>query len=231
MLTIDSEHTTPKNSRFAGNFQSWLQDTLYAFSNGQGASVPCGDCKACCRAGYFIPVHRQEWSTRAAIPPGFLVTPPADHRDGEYQLISTTRRGHCALLRNGACSIYRERPQTCRDYDCRLFAASGLSSGYGEIDRQVARWHFCHESEESLRIHAAIRIAARFIIDNERAFPQGRAPKRPADVTVVALKSHRVFLDAATRSGTPAAIAKEIVQACRAFDATGCLAFNSAHSL
>ena len=228
MRTIDSEHTSPDQSLFAGNFQSWLQDTLYAFSNGQGASVPCGDCKACCRAGYFIPVHRQEWSTRAAIPARLLVTPPTHHRDGDFQLISTTRHGDCALLRNGACSIYRERPQTCRDYDCRLFAASGLSSGYGEIDRQVARWHFHHESEESLRLHAAIRTAARFVIDNERAFPHRRVPKRPADITVVALKSHRVFLDATAQSGAPEAIAKAIVQACRAFDATGCLASTTA---
>lgn len=230
MQTIDSEVTSNDHLRYAGDFHTWLQNTLDAFFTGRGASVPCGDCKACCSAGYFIPVHRQEWSTRAAIPARLLVTPPAQHKDGEYQLISTTRRGHCALLRNGACSIYRVRPQTCRNYDCRLFAASGLSSGYDEIDRQVDRWHFHHESEESLRVRAAIRMAARFVIDNERAFPNGRVPRRPADIAVVALKSHRVFLDAATQSGTPEAIAKAIVQACRAFDATGYLVFNSTHS-
>lgn len=225
MPTIDSENTSTELSRCAGDFQSWLQDTVGAFSYGQGVSVPCGDCKACCRAGYFIPVHRQECSTRAVIPARLLVTPPAHHGDGGYQLISTTRRGYCALLRNGACSIYRERPQACRDYDCRLFAASGLPSGHGEIDRQIARWRFHYDSEEGLRAHAAIRSAARFVIEHAQAFPEGRVPQRPLDVTVVALKSHHVFLDPKTQSGDPEAIAKAIVQACRAFDATGRLPF------
>lgn len=224
MQTIDSEITSNDHSRYAGDFQSWLQDTLNAFSTGQGASVPCGDCKACCRAGYFIPVHRQEWSTRAAIPARLLVTPPAHCDDGNYQLISTTRRGHCALLKQGACSIYRERPQTCRDYDCRLFAASGLLSGHGEIDQQIARWRFHYGNEESRRTHAAIRATAGFVINHAGAFPEGRVPQRPADIAVVAIKAHRVFLDAIVQSGAPETIAQSIVQACRAFDTTARLA-------
>lgn len=230
MQTIDSEITSNDNFRYAGDFQSWLQDTLNAFSTGEGASVPCGDCKACCRAGYFIPVHRQEWSTRAAIPARLLVTPPAHSDDGNYQLISTTRRGHCALLKEGACSIYRERPQTCRDYDCRLFAASGVLSGHGEIDHQIARWRFHYGDEESRRTHAAIRATARFVIDQARAFPEGRVPQRSLDITVVALKSYRVFLDPKAQSGDQEALAKAIVQACRTFDATGRLAFSTTHS-
>ncbi len=230
MPTIDSVNTSTDLSRCAGDFRSWLQDTVDAFSTGRGASVPCGDCKACCRAGYFIPVHRQEWSTRATIPARLLVTPPAHSGEQGYQLISTTRRGHCALLREGACSIYRERPQTCRDYDCRLFAASGLPSGHGEIDQQIARWRFHYGNEESLRAHAAIRATARFVIEHAQAFPEGRVPQRPLDITVVALKSYRVFLDPKAQSGDPAAVAKAIVQTCRTFDATGRLAFSTTHS-
>ena len=228
--TINAENTTTDLARCAGDFQSWLQDTVNAFSSGQGACVPCGDCKACCRAGYFIPVHRQECSTRAVIPARLLVTPPAHCDDGNYQLISTTRRGHCALLKEGACSIYRERPQTCRDYDYRLFAASGLLSGHGEIDQQIARWRFHYGNEESRRAHAAIRATARFVIDHARAFPGGRVPQRPADIAVVAIKSHRVFLDATVQSGAPEAIARAIVQACRTFDATARLAFRMTHA-
>lgn len=202
---------------------AWMQDALGAFTTGQGASVPCGDCKACCRAGYFIPVRRDEWTTRAAIPARLLVSPIGAPGDGDH-LISTTRRGECALLQHGACSIYPQRPQACRDYDCRIFAAAGLPSGHDEIDRQVVRWRFHYMDEDSRRAHAAVRAAARFIAGNPQAFPGGRVPRRPADIAVVALKSHRVFLDPDLRSAAPEVIAEEIVQACRSFDATGCLA-------
>lgn len=176
MQTIDSEIRSNDHFRYTGDLQSWLQDTLNAFSTGQGASVPCGDWKACCRAGYFIPVHRHEWSTRAAIHARLLVTPPAHCDDGNYQLISTIRCGHCALLKEDACSIYRERPQTCRDYDYRLFASSGLLSGHGEIDQQIARGRFHYGNEESRHTHAASRATTGFGINHAGAFPEGRVP-------------------------------------------------------
>ena len=101
--TINAENTTTDLARCAGDFQSWLQDTVNAFSSGQGTCVPCGDCKACCRAGYFIPVHRQEWSTRAAIPARLLVTPPAHCDDGNL----SRQRGH--LPQSNQMLIYQMR--------------------------------------------------------------------------------------------------------------------------
>lgn len=219
----DRANTSTAGSRHAGEFKGWLQETLGAFFTGQGAGVPCGDCRACCRAGYFIPVRHHEWSTRAAIPARLLVSPPGVCGEEGYHLIATTRRGHCALLGARGCSVYRQRPQACRDYDCRLFAAAGLPSGHGEIDQQVARWRFGYNDDESRRLQAAVRAAARFVGEHARAFPLGRVPRRPADIAVVALKAHRVFLDPATQSCVPEAIAQAMVHACRAFDATGSL--------
>lgn len=229
MLAIDSEATSAGPSQCAGEFLDWLQDTLAAFTSGQGASVPCGDCRACCRAGYFIPVRHHEWSTLAAIPARLLVGPPGTGGDGD-QLISTTRRGDCALLRDGACAIYRDRPQACRDYDCRLFAAAGIQSGLGGIDRQAGRWRFRYDGEESRRTHAAVRAAARFVVEHAQAFPGGRVPQRPADIAVVALKSHRVFLGATRQWRVPEEVARAVVHACRVFDATGCLVPEAADS-
>lgn len=230
MPTEDIESTFTRHSRCAGEFLVWLQDALDTFFSGQGASVPCGDCKACCRAGYFIPVRDQECSTIAAIPARLLVRSPGAPGHGG-SLISTTRRGNCALLINGACSIYRQRPQACRDYDCRIFAAAGLESGHGEIDRQVAQWRFDYNGEESKQVHAAVRAAARFVVEHAQAFPGRRVPQRSADIALVALKSYRVFLDRTKQGGAPEDIAEAIVSTCRAFDATGGLAFSMPHSV
>lgn len=210
----------PQGRHCAGDFLDWLQGTLSAFFTGQGAEVPCGDCRACCRAGYFIPVRHHEWSTLAAIPRRLLVSPPVSAGEVEY-LIATTRRGACALLDEGACSIYRQRPQACRDYDCRVFAAAGIESGQDLVDRQIRRWRFRHDREESRLAHAAVRAAARFVIEHPDAFPEGRAPRRPADIALVALKSHHVFLGGGHRDRPREAVAEAVVRACRVFDATG----------
>lgn len=225
----DFEKPITGPARCAGEFKAWLQDICSAFSTKRGTSVPCGDCRACCRSGYFIPVHHHEWSTRAAIPERLLIRPPLTTSGAHYELISTTRGGHCALHRGGACSIYRQRPQACRDYDCRVFAAAGLLPGQREVDRQVALWRFHYTDEESRRLHTAVQSAARFVAETPWAFPRGAVPQRPADIAVVALKSHRVFLSPCGPDRTPEAIAKAIAQACRAFDATGLLAPDTAH--
>jgi hypothetical protein len=53
--------------------------------------------------------------------------------------------GHCPMLVDGACSIYEHRPRTCRTYDCRVFAASGVElegPARSAIRAQVGRWQF-----------------------------------------------------------------------------------------
>lgn len=210
-------------TRPAGDFLHWLEQTLASFVSGHGVTVPCNTCRACCQAGYFIPVHPQEWTTLQVVPPHLLALAPGQAEHGT-RLIGTTRRGDCALLRQRSCSIYEHRPQACRDYDCRVFAAAGLSSGHDPIDQQVSQWRFLHQSEASRQAQAAVRAAARFVTEHAGAFPGGQVPRRPADVAVVALKAHRVFLDPTPQSAGPTAIAHAVVQACRAFDATGQLA-------
>lgn len=107
------------------------------------------------------------------------------------------------------------------EYDGRLFAASGVLSGYRGIDRQVARWCFEYENEESLRVHLNTKKTAGFIIDSSQAFPNGRAPRWPADIAVVALKAHCVFFFFKVSSSVHEAIARAIMLSCRTFDAIG----------
>ena len=49
------------------------------------------------------------------------------------------------MLIDNRCSIYEHRPQTCRTYDCRIFAATGVRLDDDEkelIARQTRRWRF-----------------------------------------------------------------------------------------
>lgn len=76
------------------------------------STVECGECFACCT----------------------LLSPnltPEEVESGKYPLSLTkgetgflvsifrTETGGCSLLIDGKCSVYNDRPQACRQYDCR----------------------------------------------------------------------------------------------------------------
>ena len=50
--------------------------------------------------------------------------------------------GRCPMLGDHGCTIYEHRPRTCRTYDCRVFAATGITPDQPFIAEQVARWQF-----------------------------------------------------------------------------------------
>jgi hypothetical protein len=72
------------------------------------------------------------------------------------------------MLQDGRCSIYEHRPRTCRTYDCRIFAATGLEvdaehPGKAAIAERTRRWRFAFPAEEDRRRHAAVRAAVRSV--------------------------------------------------------------------
>jgi hypothetical protein len=72
-------------------------------------------------------------------------------------------RGHCPMLVDDRCSIYEYRPRTCRTYDCRVFAAAGLSAaddGKPLVDERARRWRFEHPTSVDVADHDAVRAAA-----------------------------------------------------------------------
>ena len=76
----------------------------------------------------------------------------------------------------GGCSIYEDRPLTCRRYDCRLFAAAGVTAGgdeKAEVTRRVARWSFDFASEGDRAARDAIRAAAAFLGGHADLFDRG----------------------------------------------------------
>jgi Fe-S-cluster containining protein len=64
------------------------------------------------------------------------------------------------MLVGGRCSIYEDRPRTCRTYDCRVFAATGVEPDDGLIAERAARWRFTYASEAERGRHEAVRTTA-----------------------------------------------------------------------
>ena len=148
----------------AGDFSSWLAAMVAALRAGAPADVPCGGCTACCTSSQFVHIEPDETDTLARIPAELLFPAPGKPRG--HDLLGYDERGHCPMLADGRCTIYEHRPRTCRTYDCRVFAATGLDVDAEDdrkapIARQAARWRFDFPGPEDRRRHAAVRTAVR----------------------------------------------------------------------
>jgi Fe-S-cluster containining protein len=179
----------------AGAFGAWLLQMRASLAGDAGTQVPCGDCVGCCVSSYYIPVRPHEHAARAAIPSSLLVSAPG--QSSGLALLGYRADGTCPMLQAGQCTIYDARPQTCRDYDCRIFAAAGIAAG-GEdkavINRRVNAWRFEYPAEADRQAHRAVLAAAAFIRDRREAFPGRRAPTAPTGIAVLAIKAYDVFV-------------------------------------
>jgi Fe-S-cluster containining protein len=174
-------------------FSEWLRAIGAATRAGTGMDVACGDCRGCCTSSYFIPVGPDEADALAAIPKRLLFKAPGMPK-GHY-LLAYAGNGHCAMFKDNACSIYAHRPRACRAYDCRLFAATGLSEeGKPAIARQADRWRFDFPAAEDRRLFDAVRAAARFLREHAADFPQGFLPANATQQAGLALRVHGLFL-------------------------------------
>ena len=113
-----------ENSVAAGPFGSWLAQFRASLRGNQGSEVPCGDCTGCCISGYSIQLRPQDERALARIPAELLVQAPGFPRG--HLTMAPRPDGTCQMLNAGKCSIYEDRPQTCLDYDCRIFTAAGV---------------------------------------------------------------------------------------------------------
>jgi hypothetical protein len=113
------------------------------------AHPPCGGCTACCRAGYDVTLTPEE----AGRFPHIL------DDDGTPMLRKQPDGMTCEMLIGGQCSIYADRPLTCRVYDCRIFALSGI---FPErlFQTDYVPFRVMHESREDKICEMACRISA-----------------------------------------------------------------------
>jgi len=179
-----------------GTFSSWLLRTQAAQGTRNGTDVPCGDCTACCTSSYFIHITPEETETLAMIPKALLF--PAPGLPDGHVLMGYDEKGHCPMLTENQCSIYEHRPQTCRNYDCRVFPAAGLSvgkEGKVRIDEQARRWKFSFPAPLDREQHEAVQSAAAFLGERAELFPEGTVPSNATQLAVLAIRVHEVFLD------------------------------------
>ena len=189
----------------AGDFGAWLRQ----MQSGEGADVPCGACNACCRASYFIHVAPADGAALNKIPQALLF--PAPGRPPGHKLMGYNAQGECPMLSDGRCSIYSSRPQTCRDYDCRIFAAAGIPAGGDEkaaVNRQVLRWRFSFRNDEDKQTNAAVRAAARFLTEQAHRLTPDRRPANPTQLALLAIELRTLF--AAADSLSAEALAERV---------------------
>lgn len=186
-----------------------------ALAGGPGMQVACGDCVGCCTSSYFIRIRATESEALRRIPPEQLTDSPRDPPG--TRLMGYDHQGHCPMFRDGGCSIYSHRPDTCRTYDCRVFTAAGLDagSGRGVINERVARWRFEYPEAGDAEEQRAVRAAAAFLRQHPVRFPNGHVPSRAADIAVLAVKAYPVFMGAL---GSHEDTVAGIIEACRKFD-------------
>jgi Fe-S-cluster containining protein len=167
----------------AGDFAAWRARLLAGLEDGTGSDVPCGDCTACCTSGYFVHVEPDEVEALRRIPKALQF--PAPGRPKGHVVLPYDERGHCPMFVDGACSIYEHRPRTCRDYDCRVFAATGVAPDDDKPDivARVRRWRFTYASDDDRRLQEAVPRA----VDALAADPAHRTAAR-SDLALLALR-------------------------------------------
>jgi Fe-S-cluster containining protein len=162
----------------------------------------------------FVHIKPEETETIRRIPSALLF--PAPGLSKGHVLMGYNDQGHCPMLADNKCSIYEYRPQTCRSYDCRMFAATGVepdAETQADIAARVKAWVFSYESEQSCYEHSVVKQAAAFLKENRDLFPPGFLPSHPAQLAALAVRIYRLFPDAAAVNDDAAAIAQAIMTA------------------
>jgi uncharacterized protein len=173
----------------AGNFSSWLTEVQGAIRGDRDAEVPCDGCTACCTSSQFVHIGPDETDTLSCVPAELLF--PAPRMPPGHVLLGYDERGHCPMLIDNECSIYEHRPRTCRSYDCRVFAATGIEPDLDQplVAERARRWRFDFPTPFDREARDAVRVAA-------TSAPE-RTDGRPANATgraVHAIESHVEFL-------------------------------------
>ena len=185
----------------AGAFSAWLAQARSALVTKASADVACGTCTGCCTSSYFIHIGPDEKDSLARIPKALLFKAPGYPKG--HVLMGYDENGHCPMLQKGKCTIYAHRPQTCRDYDCRVFAAAGTAAGDDDkqvINQRVAQWRFDLPTDRDSRELRAVRLAAGYLREHAGTFPSGFVPTSPTQLALLAMKVYEAFLAAADTS-------------------------------
>jgi Fe-S-cluster containining protein len=171
----------------AGEFSAWLTGIVAAIAGTQDATVPCGDCTACCTSSQFVHIGPDEVDTLTHIDPRLLF--PAPRLPEGHVVMGYDERGHCPMLVDNVCSIYEHRPRTCRTYDCRVFPATGVDpDDKPRIAERARRWQFDFADDGARSLRDAVRAAAEFVREHDDARSSA------TQLAVLAIEQHAAFI-------------------------------------
>jgi hypothetical protein len=155
---------------------------------------------------------------RAEVPEQYLLGTVAS---GERWMMGFREDGRCPFMNERHCDIYADRPQTCRDYDCRIYAAAGLvpDGNRAMIERRVREWEFSFGSNTERADAEAVRSAAQFIRTNAALFPVGVRAGSATAAAVLAVKAYSLFL--IDQTGSLQARVQRVMELAREFDSAG----------
>lgn len=176
-------------------FGPWHEAFRVSLRDGSDAPVPCGSCVACCSSSQFVHIAPDETDALAHIPRQLLF--PAPGAPAGHVLLGYDERGRCPMLGQHGCTIYAHRPRTCRVYDCRVFAATGVAPDADQplVATQVRRWRFVAVTPDEAATQQAARRAARFLVARADDLPPPARPRTAAQRAVAALALHDLFTD------------------------------------
>ena len=203
----------------AGDFGTWLQQMQAVLRGGtEGTDVPCDDCVGCCSSDWPVALRAEDEALVPLVPAWLLLEP--DNAPEGVRYMGYREDGTCPMLVKRQCRVYAQRPQTCRDFDCRIFTAAGIASAGADkplIDARVGRWRFSYASAQDLAVHAAIQAAAAFLQGQAREVKGFHFPVAPIAIAGLALKAHTVFLKGNVEAKSAAELARAVVDAARGF--------------
>ncbi len=181
----------------AGEFSDWLEGMDRALRGHAESNVPCGDCNACCRSRYFIELRPDDVGARRRIPAALIFDAPG--APAGYKVLGYDEHGQCPMLVSRICSIYGDRPGTCRTYDCRMFAATGLAepgSDRADVTARAARWRFSYRDDASRDRHRLLQTGARRLLEMLREDVVA-GPGNASQLAMLAVRLFPVFTDLA----------------------------------
>ena len=116
------------------------------------------------------------------------------------------------MLGSSGCTIYDRRPRTCRSFDCRIFAATGIEPPGGsdsKVAERVRDWTF-DDSDDQGVTRRALDETLMFLKAFEEVFiPYGIEPGTPIVANVAADLMH-LFLEPSSEVEQLQAVIKEL---------------------
>jgi Fe-S-cluster containining protein len=195
----------------AGRLAPWSVAMGRALRGEADSDVPCGGCTACCRSFQFVHIDPDEIDAIAHIPAELLF--PAPQRPRGHLVMGYDDEGRCPMLGKSGCTIYEHRPRTCRMYDCRVFAATGVEPDGDEraaIREQVRRWRFTVTTETDVATRDALHAATGFLRAHPEARPDGAGPIGATALAVLAVDALPAFFAHDEESGNARVVVPDV---------------------